>query len=110
MRELAPAARGSQDAGSRNLVFTFQLSTVVMPQLWMGFATRIGLGAPCMFRPLIRKAGKVPKEAGLDAGAGDENGGGEVFTESPPRSTKRCTIAIGPAVQKYYFQFDLGSF
>ena len=28
MRELAPAARGSQDAGSRNLVFTFQLSTV----------------------------------------------------------------------------------
>ena len=80
MRELAPAARGSQDAGSRNLVFTFQLSTVVMPQLWMGFATRIGLGAPCMFRPLIRKAGKVPKEAGLDAGAGDENGGGEVST------------------------------
>ena len=28
MRELAPAARGSQDAGSRNLVFTFQLSDV----------------------------------------------------------------------------------
>ena len=28
MRELAPAARGSQDAGSRNLVFTFHLSTV----------------------------------------------------------------------------------
>ena len=28
LRELAPAARGSQDAGSRNLVFTFQLSTV----------------------------------------------------------------------------------
>ena len=46
----------------------------------MGFATRIGLGAPCMFRPLIRKAGKVPKEAGLYAGAGDENGGGEVST------------------------------
>ena len=29
LRELAPAARGSQDAGSRNLVFTFQLSTVI---------------------------------------------------------------------------------
>ena len=30
-----------------------------------------------MIRPLIRKAGKVPKEAGLDAdAAGDENGGG----------------------------------
>ena len=28
LRELAPAARGSRDAGSRNLVFTFQLSTV----------------------------------------------------------------------------------
>ena len=28
MCELAPAARGSQDAGSRNLVFTSQLSTV----------------------------------------------------------------------------------
>ena len=28
LRELAPAARGSQDLGSRNLVFTFQLSTV----------------------------------------------------------------------------------
>ena len=37
-----------------------------------------------MIRPLIRKAGKVPKEAGLDArvgAAGDENGGaGEVST------------------------------
>ena len=29
MRELAPAARGSQDAGSRNLVFPFQLNTVM---------------------------------------------------------------------------------
>ena len=42
-----------------------------------------------MIRPLIRKAGKVPKEAGLDArvgAAGDENGeAGEV-------STKRCAI------------------
>ena len=28
MCELAPAARGSQDAGSRNLVFTFQPSTL----------------------------------------------------------------------------------
>ena len=28
LRELAPAARGSQDKGSRNLVFTFQPSTV----------------------------------------------------------------------------------
>ena len=28
LRELAPAARGSQDAGSRNIVFTFQMSTV----------------------------------------------------------------------------------
>ena len=28
LRELAPAARGSKDAGSRNLVFTFQLSAV----------------------------------------------------------------------------------
>ena len=28
MRDLAPAGRGSQDAGSRNLVFTSQLSTV----------------------------------------------------------------------------------
>ena len=28
LRELALVARGSQDAGSRNLVFTFQLSTV----------------------------------------------------------------------------------
>ena len=29
LRELAPAARRSQDAGSRNLVFTFQLNTVM---------------------------------------------------------------------------------
>ena len=29
LRELAPADRGSQDAGSRNLVFTFYLSTDV---------------------------------------------------------------------------------
>ena len=28
LRELAPAARGSQDAASRNLVFTFQLGIV----------------------------------------------------------------------------------
>ena len=28
LRELAPAARGSQNAGSRNLVFTFWTSTV----------------------------------------------------------------------------------
>ena len=47
-------------------------------RFWAIFATGIGLGAPRMFRPfLIRKAGKVPKEAGLDAdAAGDENGGG----------------------------------
>ena len=30
LRELTPAARGSQDAGSRNLVSTFQLSTVLI--------------------------------------------------------------------------------
>ena len=28
LRELAPTARGTQEAGSRNLVFTFQPSTV----------------------------------------------------------------------------------
>ena len=55
-----------------------------------------------MIRPLIRKAGKVPKEAGLDArvgAAGDENGGaGEVSTTTHKDVHNR----------EYCYQLDLG--
>ena len=37
LRELAPAARGSQDAGSPNLVFTFQLNAVLHRRCQMIF-------------------------------------------------------------------------
>ena len=75
LRELAPAARGSQDAGSRNLVFTFQLSTVEQPPSSLISQERIyGLKIPHHSSPARPSMLSLVLKSACDGNAGGTGG------------------------------------